>query len=146
MWEKTVSVQNSVFIRVNNVSSFTLSSWNTWACYLADLTFYSRRTGLICWLRPKVVLDVYSAVVELLNCWVVCSCNWRLDVRILMGERSCGRHCFYTLVDLTWLCPGTPNSHPRICTSYRVLIFCFFNCLLYLLTGSKWKAGLVWCR
>ena len=66
---------SSLFIRVNNVSLFTLSSWNTWACYLTDLTFYSRRNGLICWLRPKVALDVYSAVVELLNCWVVCSCN-----------------------------------------------------------------------
>ena len=39
-----------------------------------------------------------------------------------------------------------PNSHPRNCTSLCVLILCFFNCFLDLVSGSKWKPGLVWCR
>lgn len=34
-----------------------------------DIT--SRTTGFISWLWPKVVLCIYCAVVEILNCWVV---------------------------------------------------------------------------
>ena len=50
----------------------TLSDRNTGASLnLADLTFYSWRAGLVGWLQPKVVLDIYNTDVEMLSCWVV---------------------------------------------------------------------------
>ena len=83
--------ESSVFVRVNDVCSSTLSERNTWAfCNLADLTFHTGRTGLISRLWPKVVLYIHCAVVEMLNCWVIeCMIDGQLKwkMRWLMSKR-----------------------------------------------------------
>ena len=82
---KLQSVVSSVLIRVNDVRPSTLSDRNTGASWnLADLTFHSWRAGLVCWLRPKVVLDIYSAVVEMLSGWIV-GWTWHWHLRWKKG-------------------------------------------------------------
>ena len=70
VFRKLQSVVSSVLIEVNDVRQSTLADRNIGASWnLTNLTFHSWRAGLVCWLRLKVVLDIYSAVVELLGGW-----------------------------------------------------------------------------
>ena len=88
---KLQSVVSSVLIGVKGVRPSTLSDRNTGAYWnLTDLTFHSWRTGLLCWLRAKVVLDFYSAVVEMLSCWVV-GWTWHWHLRWKKGRLMSGR-------------------------------------------------------
>ena len=88
VFRKLQSVVSSVLIRVNDLRPSTLSDRNTGASWnLTDLIFHLWRAGLVCWLRPKVVLGIYSAVVEMLSCWIVgWTWHWHLRWRKTFDE------------------------------------------------------------